>query len=235
MLPELRTVLARQRRDYGLDKETFPPTFPVEEQATNIDDTPVHNISMERFCGTVDYRLKKLGTLGTVSRSVILDKTRTQRASSQTPMKSFREAALANREIELSWSSRMKEKFAEGADEKQVIAQMKERKRLDMLEELKSMGGPFTNLQEVEVYLKGSDVDKKRLKKELQFARDSSVTLPRVDPLFRVQVTLPNKQRRDKTATEFGESLMVYLGKKGSRSNLEYQNFKQSLEKFIST
>ena len=28
MLPELRDVLARQRRDYGIDQEKFPPQFP---------------------------------------------------------------------------------------------------------------------------------------------------------------------------------------------------------------
>ncbi|QQP38944.1 Hypothetical protein FKW44_005860, partial [Caligus rogercresseyi] len=63
MLPHLKTVLARQRRDYGIDEETFPMDYPVSEQASNIDGTPVHNIGMERQCGKVDYRLKKLGTL----------------------------------------------------------------------------------------------------------------------------------------------------------------------------
>ena len=43
--------------------------YPVSEQATNIDDTPVHNIGMERQCGKVDYRLKKFGTMQAVSRS----------------------------------------------------------------------------------------------------------------------------------------------------------------------
>ena len=42
---------------------------------------------------------------------------------------------------------------------------------------------------------------------ELQFARDSSVTLPKSDPLFEIMVILPNKKRRDKTANEFGEAL----------------------------
>ena len=38
-----------------------------------------------------------------------------------------------------------------------------------------------------------------------------------MDPLFKIQITQANKRRRDKTAIEFGESLMVYLGKKGDR------------------
>ena len=33
----------------------------------------------------------------------------------------------------------------------------------------------------------------KRMKMEMKFARDSSTTLPKSDPIFRIQVTLPNK------------------------------------------
>ena len=69
MLPELKTVLARQRRDYGIDEELFPVQYPIEKQTANLDDTPVHNIGMERLCGLVDYRLHKLGNLQAVSRS----------------------------------------------------------------------------------------------------------------------------------------------------------------------
>ena len=40
-----------------------------------------------------------------------------------------------------------------------------------------------------------SSKDKKiRMKMKLQFARDSSTTLPKADPLFRVMVTLPSKK-----------------------------------------
>ena len=62
-LAETSTVLARQRRDYGIDEELFPPQYPVMQQAANIDDTPVNNIACERTCGKVDCRLKKLGDL----------------------------------------------------------------------------------------------------------------------------------------------------------------------------
>ena len=43
MLPHLRKLLARQRRDYGIDEESFPQQYSVEEQATcNIDDHLAH-------------------------------------------------------------------------------------------------------------------------------------------------------------------------------------------------
>ena len=49
MLPYLRTVLARQRRDYGIDEERFPSQYPVESQAANIDQTPEHNLAADRL------------------------------------------------------------------------------------------------------------------------------------------------------------------------------------------
>ena len=62
ILPELGYTLAKQRRDYGLDTELFPVQFPVEEQASVIDDTPTNNMDMERLMGKADQRLKKYQT-----------------------------------------------------------------------------------------------------------------------------------------------------------------------------
>ena len=71
-----------------------------------------------------------------------------------------------------------------------------------------------------------------RLKKEMQFARESSTTLPSVDPLFRLQVTLPNNMWRNKTSREFGHSLMVFLGKKAESAATGYSLLRPSLRKF---
>lgn len=66
IVPELKTILARQRRDYGISEE-FQPRFPVEKQAANVDDTPVTNMAEERMCGKVDYSLHKMKQLEAVS------------------------------------------------------------------------------------------------------------------------------------------------------------------------
>ena len=101
---------------------------------------------------------------------------------------------------------------------------------------LKAADGPFTDAGSVQKYLDNDKIGEKekqsRLKLELRFARESSTTLPQADQVFRIQVTMPNKKRRDKTVHEFGESLMVYLGKKSDKSVIEYERFKESLEKF---
>ncbi|MCP4269958.1 MAG: hypothetical protein GY777_31025 [Candidatus Brocadiaceae bacterium] len=54
-LTHLQTVLARQRRDYGIDEESMEMDLPVFDQATKIDETQVHNIGMEKQCGKFDY------------------------------------------------------------------------------------------------------------------------------------------------------------------------------------
>ena len=66
-----------------------------------------------------------------------------------------------------------------------MLGQIKERKRLNMLEHLKIKGGPFTDAEAVSKYLESplEDPRKKqsRLKLELRFARESSTNLPQSD------------------------------------------------------
>ena len=137
----------------------------------------------------------------------------------------------------VEWNKNLKEKFATDAEKKQQAALGQERKRLGLLEDLKECGGPFTHAEQVEQYLADEDIPEKdkqrRMKKEIQFARESSTTLPRVDPIFRIQVTQTNKKRREKTEKEFGDSLMSYLGKKADRAISEYSTFKSSLRDVV--
>ena len=74
----------------------------------------------------------------------------------------------------------------------------------------------------------------KRMKMDLQYARDSSTLLPKVDPIFRVQITvLETGKRRQKTPAEFGEALKSLLGKRSSRSVMEYNSFKETLRMMV--
>ena len=229
IIPGLRTVLARQRRDYGIS-EDFPAQFPVDEQAPQIDNTPVHNLAMERQCGTTDHRLKKLQTLGAVARSMIIQRTKDLLNETTTSFRSFEAETEKRRLLELEWSSKMKQKFSDGAEAKQVDAAISEKKRLALLDGLKKAGGPFTDADEVKAYIASSDypepVKKLRMKAEIQFARDSTTRLPKTYPLFRIQVTLPNKKRRDKTSEEYAEALVAYLGKRNDVIKLDYSTSK---------
>ena len=103
MLPHLQTVLARQRRDYGIDEEAFPFDYSVSNQVGNIYETPVHNIGMETQCCKVNHILRKLGTLNAVSRSIILQKSQELRAGQSPSFRGFKAAVQAKREVELKW------------------------------------------------------------------------------------------------------------------------------------
>ena len=117
---------------------------------------------------------------------------------------------------------------------KKVIAHQHKRKRLEMLEKLKEMKVPITNADEVEISLNDTKVSNelkaKRLKLEMKLARDSSTKLPKSERIFRIQVTLPTKKRRDKSAVEFADSLMAYLGRKTNKKAIDYHLFSKRLE-----
>ena len=139
MLPELGATLAKQRRDYGLNPELYPVQFPVEEQARNIDDTPTNNLDMERLMGKADERLKKLQTLSATSRSIVLQKTQQLRAShgDSNSFRSFGKKVEARKQLELKWNEKQQDKFKSDSEKKQEVALVKERKRLNLLEDLK--------------------------------------------------------------------------------------------------
>ena len=236
ILPELKIILGRQRRDYGICQD-FPAQYPVNEQASNINDIPVENNAMERMCGKVDYRLHKLKKLDVVGRSLILQQTEQLRKDRNKSFRTFSEQALQVKELKMSWNKSMKEKFAAGVNEKQALAMIQEGKRLDILHKLKNEGGPFTSAQEVDIFMSSNlkeEIKKKRMKLEIKFARDSSTYLPKNDALFKIQIQLPNKHRRDKHAEEYAIALRAILGKRSdTQSSVTLEHFRNSLDKTL--
>ena len=68
-----------------------------------------------------------------------------------------------------------------------------EQRKLDILDRLKAQNGPFTCTEEVDEYLiskKFSDNEKqKRMRDEITYARDTSQSLPRASPFFKIYYT----------------------------------------------
>ena len=104
-----------------------------------------------------------------------------------------------------------------------------------MLDKLKSNGGPFTDSREVDFFLQDTNLDDRAkqywLKLEIQFARECSTLLPSVDPIFKIMKTQPNGERKMKTALEFGEALMSFLGKRNDQTMIEYNKLQETLNK----
>ena len=120
-------------------------------------------------------------------------KTRVPReARKDSSFRNFKQQVEAKRQKEVEWNRKMTVTLKDDYERKQEVALIQERQRLDMLEQLKMKEGPFTNAEEVEDYMKKNIPEKEkqaRMKKEVQFARDSSTTLRRVYELFKIQVS----------------------------------------------
>ena len=130
------------------------------------------------------------------------------------PASALCEQVDAKREMEVEWNSNL---LKTDTKRRQEAALSQEQKRLLALKKLKDSNGPFTNAEEVEReqwtfhqcrgswkramdfhqcrgswgVLRSDISDKEkqiRMKKDLTFVRDSSTTLLRVNPLFKIQV-----------------------------------------------
>ena len=137
----------------------------------------------------------------------------------------------------MKWNDGLKAKFACGADEKQIQAQLKKRKRLDILEDLNEAGGPFTSSEEVKEFLNGpfegrpqkEETEKRAAIGKGKFCHSAQKT----DQIFKIQVTLPSKKRRDKNARDLSESMMTYRGNFGKRKTQEFEKFQTTLVKIL--
>ena len=77
------------------------------------------------------------------------------------------------------------------------------------LEKLKEQDGPFTDAEQVEVYLSLKGIDekerRKRLKLEIQYDRDTSTLLPKFILFSKLKKYFPNGKLSDKSSEEFAK------------------------------
>ena len=89
---------------------------------------------------------------------------------------------------------------------------------LEQLKELKKQGGPFTSAEEVEAYMANKSINEvqksSRLKMEVQYARDTSLSLPKSSAVFRIMKKKEPSGSRQLSALEFSENLTKLLDKK---------------------
>ena len=105
---------------------------------------------------------------------------------------------------------------------------------LCQLDYLKKSGGPFTSCEEIENFLERENVSekdkKKRMKTEIQYARDSSISLPRSNPVFKIRKRVAKGGKlKDLSSSEFGDNLKTLISKKISSLNK-----KVSIASFVS-
>ena len=231
MIPQMGDVLAMQRGKH-YDFGEYTREYPVFDQCENIDNTPVHNLQMERQCGDTDHRLKKKGNLNVVNRGTILKNTETLRDILSVAYRQLGPVVDALKEIKEEWSRRQKELESIGLKKKEAALLQKESRKLTILEKLKKQDGPFTSEEQVQAYLENNKISVKeksnRMRDEVTYSRDTCLTLPKSSPIFRIFKT-QGKKRTMLTPEEFGNNLIMLLGKTKQKHSVTLEDFRAAL------
>ena len=76
-----------------------------------------------------------------------------------------------------------------------------------------------------------SDAEKQsRMKKEVEYARDTCISFPRTRPVFKI-INTSGPRRRILTAVEFGKNLKLYLGKRTGRTDITIDDYRTAVGK----
>lgn len=137
--------------------------------------------------------------------------------------------------LRFEWSKRQQELLKLGLSEKQAQMLQKENKKNANLRFLKTHGGPLSSEEEVETFMKTDFTEKEkqnRLKAEIQYCRDTCISLQRDNAMFKIMNVVGNK-RSTKSAIEFAENLKRFHGKisnQGDESTDTLQLFRLALQ-----
>ncbi|CAM1331741.1 Uncharacterised protein g10665 [Pycnogonum litorale] len=231
ILPQMANVLAMQRgKYYGFGD--YPQEYPVFDQCDDIDNTPVHNLQMERQCGDTDQRLKKKAKLDAVATGTVLKETSNLRTNVTSEYRTMGSVVKLMDEIKFQWKHRQEELQVIGLSKKEANNLRVENRKLNILDRLKSQGGPFTSEEEINDYLKTTQDSSKemshRMRDEVTYARDTSLSLPKSSVVFRIFSTDGGK-RKMLTPEQFATNLKTLLGKKNQRSSVTLADFQKAL------
>ena len=219
MLPDLQTTLARQRRDYGISEE-FEPEFPISELSNTVrEQAPINNLDMENACGKVGHRTKKNRNLQATSRSIMIEGTKTLREKFGGSFRDYRQVSLEIKEVKTVYNKRQEQIAGEKMSNKQISNLKIEGRLLKQIGELKEIGGPFTSVKEIDDFFENENIDEKarikRMKTEVMFARDTSISVPKKNPIFRIRsMKIQGQKSKQLTPREFGDNLKLLLDKK---------------------
>ena len=92
-------------------------------------------------------------------------------------------------------------------------------------------------MEEIDVYLKSKLTDKEkqqRLRDEVTYARDTSVSIPRASPFFKIFDTSVTP-RRLLSAVQFGNNLKLYLGKRSERIKVSIDDYRRAVDKCLNS
>ena len=117
----------------------------------------------------------------------------------------------------------------EGLNTKEIENRDLDLRRNKDLAFIKEHGGPFTSPEEVDVFV-CSNIDdeakEKRLYAEVRYARDTSLSMPKSSPLFRLK-----KDYKNLSINTYTENLKTYLSKIHCSTEVSWADFDEAVGK----
>ena len=238
LLARIATGWLRQRGDvfqFGPDADPMAPSRLDKMDKGKLAGAPINNLDPERSVGTVNYGLKMRGSekLEAVSRAHV--KARGAALIDGVQMDaSYKKLVKKDGELPQileAWSRKQRELKEEGLGEKEATNISVDRQRNADLASLRALGGPFTDVEEVEAYMAHdiSDSEKNsRLYLEIRHARSCCLIYPKAASIFRLK-----RNFRNLTTEEYARNLCVYLAKITCRADVNISDFSEALNRMV--
>ena len=239
-LPKLASGFHRQRANvFGFG--SFDPDSSMlvsKKDQVKLMKAPINNLAAERHVGSVNYELKIRGgrQLKAASDSVV--KAKSVDLIELKPVDEFdkfRELTKKDGklvEIWKRWKEEQDKLEKTGLTMKEVLNEQTDKRRNTDLDKLKAMGGPFTKAEEVDAFV-NSDVDNKtkvdRLYTEVRYCKNTSLSLPKASPLFRLKENYKNLP-----VSVYQTNLKTYLSKISCCANVSWADFDSVIDGIIS-
>ena len=133
-------------------------------------------------------------------------------------------------EIILKWEKEQEDLKKKGMDAKELSNISVDKQRNSDMSVLTQQGGPFTKPEQVREYFENTEVSdtvkNKRLYLEVRFAKNTSLTFPKVSDIFRLK-----RKGKNLTSEEYTTNMVTYLGKITCNVNMQFSDFTDALAK----
>lgn len=129
--------------------------------------------------------------------------------------------------IVVKWKELQEEVKKEGLSDKETSNRQVDKRRNSDLEKLKQLGGPFTHPDEVDRFVKSRlnvEAKSNRLYLEVRYARDTSLSLPKASPLFRLK-----ENHKNLSIQIYCANLKTYLSKVTCTANVSLDDFDRAI------
>lgn len=242
ILPKLADGFSIQRgKVFGFGPHALeqPKTFKIsnasEEELMKLNKTSTHNLHSERSVGSINYEIsvRGKGHLESSSKKLVFNKSfdLVDQPECLSKYQSYRQASKDIKLLKVEWNEKLKKMEEIGNLKKDTANTTMESKKYKDLEFLKQYDGPFTTAEGVKAYhnsVPESTEKNKRLKVEVRYAKNTSLSLKHTASVFKLE-----KNHKNLTSNQYVENLCQYLSDARSKTVLTADDLSFALTSLI--